>query len=129
MKKIEFHNLPAGALVLCKRYNLWERFKAWVTKKNLPYNDAWIDPFGGSGFLYKDTLWTKHNVFTFTPKKQYSRKEMLQLFDTVLPAMLLSQDPTEAVLKVNLVRPNTFSGTTLEELLDDNKYYIKKEVK
>ena len=54
---------------------------------------------------------------------------MLQLFETVLPAMLLSQDPTEAVLKVNLVRPNTFSGTSLEELLDDNKYYIKKEIK
>lgn len=129
MKRIEFNNVPAGTLVLCKRYNLWERFKAWVTRKKLPYNDAWIDPFGKSNFLFADTFWTKHNVFTFTPKKQYGKKEILQLFDVVLPAMLLSQDPAEAVLKVNLVRPNTFSGSTLEELLDDNKYYTKKEVK
>jgi hypothetical protein len=42
---------------------------------------------------------------------------------------LLSEDPVEAVLSINLVRPDTFSGVTLEELLDSNKYYIKKEVK
>ena len=129
MKRIEFNDLPAGALVLCKRYNLWDRFKAWVTRKNLSYNDAWIDPFGGCNFLFVDTFWTKNDVYTFTPKKQYSRKEMTGLFETVLPAMLLSQDPAEAVLKINLIRPNTFSGTTLEELLEDNKYYVKKEVK
>ena len=129
MKRIEFNNLPAGSIVLVKRYNLWKRFKAWVTKKNLPYNDAWVDPFGGCNFLFVDTLWMKHDVYTFTPRKQYSRKEMTSLFETVLPAMLLSQDPTEAVLKINLIRPNTFSGVTLEELLDNNKYYTKKEVK
>ena len=129
MKRIEFNDLPAGAIVLCKRYNLWEKFKALVTRKKLKYNDAWVDPFGGSSFLFVDTLWTKHKVFTFTPKKQYGKKEVLQLFDIVLPAMLMSQDPTEAILKINLVRPNTFDGSTLEELLDGNKYYIKKEVK
>ena len=68
-------------------------------------------------------------MFTFTPKKQYGKKEILQLFDIVLPAMLMSQDLTEAILKINLVRPNTFDGSSLEELLDGNKYYIKKEVK
>ena len=129
MKKIEFNSLPAGAIVLCKRYNLWEKFKALVTRKKLKYNDAWIDPFGGSSFLFVDTFWTKHKVFTFTPKKQYGKKEILQLFDIVLPAMLMSQDLTEAILKINLVRPNTFDGSSLEELLDGNKYYIKKEVK
>ena len=129
MKKIEFKNLPAGSIVLVKKYNLWDRFKAWVTRKSLKYNDAWIDPFGCSGFLFQDTFWTKHNVFTFTSRKQYSRKEMVQLFMDVLPKTLLSEDPVEAVLSINLVRPDTFSGVTLEELLDNNKYYIKKEVK
>ena len=129
MKKIEFNNLPAGSIVLVKRYNLWKRFKAWLTKKELKYNNAWIDPFGHCGFLFKDTLWIKHNVFTFTPKKQYSRKEMMKLFEIVLPKTLITDDPVEALLHINLVRKDTLSGSTLEELLDNNKYYNKKEVK
>lgn len=129
MKKIEFNDLPAGAIVLIKRYNLWDKFKAWITGKKLKYNDAWIDPFGGSGFLFQETFWTKYKVFTFMPKKAYSRKEMLKMFQTVLPMMLISNCPEEALLNVNLVRPNTFTGTTLEEMLDNNKYYTKKEVR
>ena len=129
MKKIEFNNLPAGSIVLVKSYNLWERFKSWLTKKPLKYNDAWVDPFGKSEFLFKNTLWTKHNVFTFTPKKQYSKKEMIRLFEDVLVPSLVNGDPVETLLRINLIRPNTFKGTTLEELLDDNKYYIKNEVK
>ena len=129
MKRIEFNNLPAGSIVVAKRYNLWQRFKAWLTRKPLKYNDAWIDPFGHSGFLYQDTLWTKHNVFTFTPRKQYSKKEMLKLFEQVLPNLLLVNEPVEALLMINQIRPNTFSGVTLEELLEDNKYYTKKELK
>lgn len=129
MKKIEFNNLPAGSIVLVKKYNLWERFKAWFTKKPLKYNDAWIDPFGHSGFLFQNTLWTKHNVFTFIPRKQYSKKEMTKLFVDVLPNLLLSTDPVEVLLQINQIRPNTFTGVTLEEMLDNNKYYNKTEVK
>ena len=54
---------------------------------------------------------------------------MLKMFETVLPNLLLMEDPVEALLLVNQIRPKTFSGSTLEELLDDNKYYTKKEVK
>ena len=129
MKKIEFKNLPAGSIVLVKQYNLWDRFKAWITKKPLKYNDAWIAPFGCPGLLFKDTLWTKHNVFTFTPRKKYSKKEMIQIFESVLPEIIVTDNPVEALLKINLVRPNTFTGVTLEQLLDDNKYYVKKEMK
>lgn len=129
MKKIEFNNLPAGSIVLVKQYNLWQRFKAWLTKKPLKYNDAWIDPFGHSGFLFANTCWVKHDVFTFTPKKQYSKKEMMKLFLDVLPKTYLLEDSVEALLGINLIRPNTFSGATLEELLDNNKFYNKKEVK
>ena len=129
MKKIEFNNLPAGSIVLVKKYNLWERFKAWITKKPLKYNDAWIDPFGHSGFFIQNTLWTKHNVFTFIPRKQYSKKEMTKLFVDVLPNLLLLTDPVEVLLQINQIRPNTFTGVTLEEMLDNNKYYNKTEVK
>ena len=129
MKKIEFNNLPAGSIVLVKQYNRWGRFKAWITRKKLKYNDAWVDPFGHSGFLFQDTLWLKHNVFTFTPKKQYSKKEMMKLFEVVLPRTFVNNDPVEALLNINLIRRETLSGTTLEELLDNNKYYNKKEVK
>lgn len=129
MKKKEFNNLPAGSIVLVKQYNLWERFYAWLKREPLKYNDAWVDPFGKSGFLFKDTLWTKHDVFTFTPKKNYSKKEMLKMFEQVLVPSITCDDPVEVLLKINLIRPNTFKGTTLEELLDNNKYYTKSEVK
>lgn len=129
MKKKEFNNLPAGSIVLVKQYNLWKRFKAWLTKKPLKYNDAWVDPFGKSGFLFKDTLWMKHDVFTFIPKKNYSKKEMMKMFTDVLVPSIACDDPVETILRINLIRPNTFKGTTLEELLDNNKYYTKNEVK
>ena len=129
MKKIEFSHLPAGSIVLVKEYNLWQRFKAWITRKKLKYNDAWIDPFGCSGFMFKNTFWNKVDVFTFVPKKAYSDKEKLAIFQKVLIPSITSNDPVESILKVNLVRPYTFSGTTLEELLDDNKYYSKTELK
>lgn len=135
MKKIEFRNLPAGSIVLVKKYNLWERFKAWWNKKELPYNDAWVDPFGGSGFLFANTLWTKHDVFTFTPKKPYSNKEKIKMFEQVLVPSIACDDPVEILLKVNLVRPNTMQKAkqddelTLEKLLDDNKYYNKNKIK
>ena len=129
MKETIIDNLPAGSVVLVKSYNLWDRFKAWISRKNLPYNDGWIDPFGGCMFMYKNSLWTKHNVFTFIPKKQYSKKEMVKLFETVLPAIITGTDPVEGLLTINLVRPDTLKGNTLEELFDNNKYYVKKQVK
>lgn len=129
MKKFEFNNLPAGSIVLVKKYNLWQRLKAKITGKELTYNDAWVDPFGKSGFLFKNTLWTKHNVFTFTPKKGYSKKEMIKLFEDVLVPGLTNDDPVEIILLINNIRPNTFTGVTLEELLDNNKYYVKTEIK
>lgn len=129
MKTTIINNLPAGSVVLAKSYNLWERLYAWVKKEKLPYNDGWIDPFGGCGFYYKNTLWRRHDVFTFTPKKQYSKKEMLKLFEIVLPAIITNNNPVEGLLTINLVRPETLKGKTLEELFDNNKYYIKKKVK
>jgi hypothetical protein len=51
------------------------------------------------------------------------------MFETILPNLLLMEDPVEALLMINQIRPNTFNGITLEELLEDNKYYTKKEVK
>lgn len=129
MKKKEFNNLPAGSIVLAKQYNLWERFYAWLKREPLKYNDAWVDPFGKSGFLFKDTLWMKHDVFTFIPKKNYSKKEMMKMFTDVLVPSIACDDPVETILRINLIRPNTFKGTTLEELLDNNKYYTKNEVK
>lgn len=129
MKKKEFNNLPAGSIVLAKQYNLWERFYAWLKREPLKYNDAWVDPFGKSGFLFKDTLWMKHDVFTFIPKKNYSKKEMMKMFTDVLVPSIACDDPVETILRINLIRPNTFNGTTLEELLDNNKYYTKNEVK
>jgi hypothetical protein len=68
-------------------------------------------------------------VFTFTPKKGYSKKEMIKLFEDVLVPSLTNDDPVEAILMINNIRPNTFTGITLEELLDDNKYYVKTEIK
>lgn len=129
MKKIKFNNLPAGSIVLAKQYDLWERFYAWLTKKPLKYNGAWVDPFGGSGFLFKNTLFTKYDVYTFAPKKKYSNKEKIALFEKVLSKTLLLDDPVEAILLINTIRPNTFEGTTLEELLDNNKYYVKSQAK
>lgn len=128
MKKTIIDNLPAGSVVLAKSYTLWERFKAWFNKKDLPYNDGWIDPLGGSQFLYKNTCWVKHDVFTFVPKKKYSKKEMLKLFEVVLPAIITNNNPVEGLLTINLVRPETLKGKTLEELFDNNKYYVKKKV-
>lgn len=129
MKKIEINNLPAGSIILVKKYNLWQRLKAKLTKKSLAYNDAWLDPTGNNIFEFKDTLWIKHNINTFVPKKGYSRKEQLRLFEEVLLPALTNDDPAEIILLINLIRPNTFSGHSLEELLDDNKYYTKTEVK
>lgn len=129
MKKREFNNLPAGSIVLAKKYNLWDRCIAWLTKKSLKYNDAWVDPFGRSGFLFKNTLFTKYDVYTFIPKKKYSNKEKIALFEKVLPKTILLDDPVEAILLINTIRPGTFEGTTLEELLDNNKYYVKNQVK
>lgn len=129
MKKIEVNNLPAGSIVLLKRYNLFQRLKAKLFGKELKYNDAGIDPIGNSQIIFENSFWIKNDVFVFKPKKQYGRKEIAKLFDTVLPAIILNDDPVEAILTINLVRPNTFSGSTLEELLDNNKYYVKQQVK
>lgn len=129
MKKFLFDNLPAGSIILIKKYNLFERFKAWVNKKQLKYNDGWIDPFGGSTFLFKNTFWTKHDVVAFIPKKKYNEKEMYALFNKVLTHSIKTGDPIESLLMINLIRPNTFKGTTFEELLEGNKFYIKKEIK
>ena len=129
MKKCEIKNLPAGSIVVAKTYSIWKRMFAKIFNKKLKYNDVWIDPFGGASFLYEDTMFYKHDVFVFKPRKQYSRKERQQLFDEVFPKLLTCSDPTEALLLINLVRPDTFKGTTLEELLDGNKYYNKTQVK
>ena len=101
MKKIRFNNLPAGSIVLTKEYNLWQRFKAWLTKKPLKYNDAWIDPFGGSMFFFYDSPWMKHDVFTFVPKKPYSKKEITKIFNVVLSDLSLPHE--EILLKINLM--------------------------
>ena len=126
MKKIIFDNLPAGSVVLVKRYSRWKRFLAWLKKEKLKYNDAWIDPFGGSMFFFYDSPWMKHDVFTFVPKKPYSKKEIAKIFNVVLSDLSLPHE--EILLKINLIRPNTLTGTSVEEMFEGNKYYTKKQV-
>lgn len=131
MKKIKIDNLPAGSIILVKRYSLWQRFKALFSKSPLKYNDVWMDIVGKSTFEFVDSIWKKHNITTFVPKKSYSKNEVCQLVDKlVIPTFAGSDDNlVETLLRVNLIRPNTFSGVTLEEMLDNNKYYNKKEIK
>ena len=129
MKKIEINNLPAGSLILIKRYNIFKRLYAKLFKKQLKYNEVWLDPVGNNSFEFKDTALTKHDVTTFVPKKKYSKEEIMKLFEVLLSGMLSAKDDVEAILLINLVRPKTFEGSTLEELLDNNRYYNKKELK
>ena len=89
MKKITFDNLPAGSIILAKHYSLWQRFKAWLKGKELQYNDAWIDLFGGSIFSFKDSFWKRWDVFTFTPIKKYNKAEGIKMFKLVLSDMSL----------------------------------------
>lgn len=122
---IAFDNLPAGSIVLAKRYNLWQRFKSWLTGKKLNYNDVFVDPFGHSWFMFQNTFWNKWDIYSFTPKKSYSKKESIALTQLMLR---MGGDNIARLLSINLVRPNTLSGITLEELFDDNKYYNKTKV-
>lgn len=138
MKKIEFNDLPAGSIVAVKEYNLWERFKAKLCKKELPYNNVLIDPFGYSWFLFKNSWWVKYNVTCFIPKKQYSNKEKNKLFDNVVVPNFLQSKPIETLVSINTVRPDTFyihkqhdtkTDVTVDELLENNKYYSKYKIK
>ena len=130
MKKVQFDNLPGGSIVLVKDYTRWERFKAWIKGKELTYNEVYIDPFGGSSFLFKNGIDKKYNVFTFVPRKSYSKKEMNKLFTEVMRIDHTADDAQiNMLLVINHVRPFTFVCGTLEEMLDNNKYYIKTEIK
>lgn len=126
MKKIKFDGLPAGSVVLTKRYSIWKRLWAKLTKKDLPYNMAYVDPFGESMFIIKDGLCYRYNVVAFIPKKNYSKQESAKLLEHI---NLFAEDPAEMVLGINLVRPKTLVGATLEEMFEDNKYYTKKVMK
>lgn len=128
MKTIAFDNLPAGSIVLVKRYTLWQRLKAWITKKQLKYNDVFIDPFGKAFFIFSNTFWEKNNVYTFSPKKPYSKKESSRLTALLISTFQNDSNEVERLLLINLIRPNTFNGITLEELLDENRFYTKKQI-
>lgn len=128
MKTITFDNLPAGSIVLVKRYNLWQKLKAWISRKELKYTDCYIDTFGGSYFMFPRSIWNRYDIHSFIPKKKYSRKEIDKLANIVFNAILDNSDEIEQLLRINLIRPDTFKGVTFEELLEGNKYYFKKEI-
>lgn len=125
MKRIEFDNMPAGTVVLFKKYSLWKRFMAKLKNEQLPYNGILVDPFGDSTFVFIRGWFYRYDVFAFTPKKPYSKKEASRL----LRDLDLFGDPEEVALSINLVRPNTLTGVTLEEMFENNKYYNKQQMK
>lgn len=128
MKRFEFNNLPTGSIILIKRYNLWQRFKAFLTKKPLPYNDVFIVTSNKPSIRFDNKLFVKCDVTAFMPKKPYNKTESKKVLKTSVSSATQTSTPVEKVLLINLVRPNTFHGITLEELLENNKFYKKQIV-
>lgn len=119
-----FDNLPAGSVVLYKKYSLWDRMWAKIRGKQLPYNGILVDPFGNSSFMFVRGWFYKYDIDVFIPKKPYSKKESTKLLSSM---KTLIDD--EVVFAINAVRPNTLVEGSLGEMFENNKYYNKKSIK
>lgn len=127
---IKYITVAPGAIYITKRYNIFRRLWAKITRKELPYNEFTL--FLESGEMIADETWPKDMGILIEPKKQYSKKEMTILRGGLnrdaddYEGIIIEENMStiELFKTLNSIRPDTFADdeANLAALLD-NKYY------
>lgn len=115
--------VEAGSVIAWKKYSLLKEVWAWIRRKELPYNKFTIIPSRTELILIND-MGCNFNASIYEPIRKYSKVESNKLNILCKDNGYDSEDWVDTSNIINLVRPNTFSGTTT---LNTCRYY--KEVK
>lgn len=115
--------IPAGSILMFKRYNIFKRLWYKLRKKHLPYNEfiIWDIPSKASIFAVGviDT-----DFKAYSPIKPYSHKEIFKLLDILYIRQEDCETEQDVINIINSIRKNTITNNSLE-LLDSNPYYYK----
>lgn len=112
---------PAGTIIACRNYSLWQRFKYWLKRKKMPLNYLYILPMTAGITISKVDLLLK-DFLLFIPKKTLNKREFNKL--QTLVSNCKTTDDYFAV--INIIRPNTITEGDGIDSLQNNKYYITK---
>lgn len=125
---IDYITIKAGSILLWKEYNFFKRLWSKLTKKSLPYNRMalFVEGCDYIGDPEKDCV-------LLELKKNYNKKEINKLAILVDDNYFeyFGTNVADLCTTLNLIRPNTFKNncTTIQELLEENKYYTVKNLK
>lgn len=112
---------PAGTIIACRNYSLWQRFKYWLKRKKMPLNYLYILPMTAGITISKVDLLLK-DFLLFIPKKTLNKREFNKL--QTLVSNCKTTDDYFAV--INIIRPNTITEGDGIDSLQNSKYYITK---
>lgn len=112
---------PAGTIIACRNYSLWQRFKYWLKRKKMPLNYLYILPITAGITISKVDLLLK-DFLLFIPKKTLNKREFNKL--QTLVSNCKTTDDYFAV--INIIRPNTIGEEDDIDSLQNNKYYTTK---
>ena len=125
---IKYITVKPGSIILTKDYGKLKKFWYKLIGKELPYNSFTL-------LLEEADIWhTKDdkNTVVVQPKKNYNTKEFYLLTKLVDNSVYPKGYPFTTAYDIsiedlftiiNAVRPNTFKGIELKELLE-SKYYL-----
>lgn len=114
--------IPAGSIMMCKRYNIFKMLWYKLRKKHLPYNDFIMWDITSKISIFAVSKYADFKVYS--PIKPYSHKEILKLLDILYVRQEDCETEQDIINIVNSIRKNTITNNSLE-LLDSNPYYYK----
>lgn len=116
-----YKSYPAGTIIACRNYTLWQRFKYWLKRKKMPLNYLYILPMTAGITVSKVDLLLK-DFLLFIPKKTLNKREFNKL--QTLVSNCKTADDYFAV--INIIRPNTVDEEEGIDSLQNSRYYTTK---
>lgn len=116
--KIKTAIVRPGTILCWKEYNIFTKLWNKLKKRDLPYNKFEIIPTSIE-LLTID----RYNFVAYTPIRKYNKQEIHKL-QTLYDNCMIEHDWDEIKTIINIVRPNTFNNSPIEEC----KYYKKLDL-
>lgn len=114
--------VEAGSVIAWKKYSLLKEVWAWLRRKELPHNRFTIIPSRTELILINNAGKADFNAAIYEPIRKYSKVESSKLSILCKDSGYNNEDWVDTANIINLVRPNTFAGSTT---LNTCRYYKK----
>lgn len=120
--------IQPGTILCWKEYNIFTRLWNKLRGKELPNNKFIVVPYkveliSLNKYYFKSNGTGSYSIAAYVPIRKYSKRELDEL-TTIYRDDTSDRSWSSIRDIINIIRPNTFTGSTIE----NSKYYRKRDL-